>query len=327
MPIHGAASPPTHPPHPNHQGQSRELVTFLQADEATLGQAKEEWKREQGTPPTKVLKMFQKAFTQVEHSLSSASTSSVEVPRTAHDAALEDMTTTIHVLEVQYHNVSKEGSGLLRKEKDVANSYFQLGLALTLLGQNEAGGLGEALRCTGHALDSFSVLENAAVDKDGLHLEEPLVEWSRTVGAAKAALLRRGEVKKAYLDALIEVAQRLHAKGKLVGMIGKEEKLTAAEAAWNKAVQAAEGKRKEYEAVSERLLRDFAAFKKEKAQELQLSLVAYIEQQAAHHQKMKAGWTELLPKIQKVDVLKDLDHKTTKATTPKGEEGATVIGV
>lgn len=65
------------------------------------------------------------------------------------------------------------------------------------------------------------------------------------------------QARKTYHEALIEVQQRTLAKNRLVGMIGKEDKLAAAEAAVAKAQEAAEECRKEYDAVSARLLRDF----------------------------------------------------------------------
>lgn len=321
-----------HLPHTT-PGKSRELVLFLQADEASLQHAKDEWKRTQSNQPQKVLRLFKQAFTQMEQSLSNAPTGSVAVPHTELDGQVDDISTCVHVLEVHYHSVSRESSGWVRREKEAGDGCFQLGLALTLLGQNEAGGLGEVVRAIGHAVDGVSVLAIAAVEEEGVLLEEPLVEWSKAVGAAKAALFRRAEARKGYHEALVEVAARLHAKGKWVGMIGKEEKLNAAELAWGKAVEAAEKKKKEFENVSERLVRDWKAFKEEKAREVQRVVVAFVEAQVKRHEKMREAWEQVLPKVKGVDVMQVLDQKPVKpapaaatAAAAGGEGGKKVAG-
>ncbi|GAB5035875.1 sorting nexin 1 [Nannochloropsis oceanica] len=278
-------------------GASRELVLFLQADEATLQHAKEEWKRSQRNQPQKVLKLFKQAFTQMEQSLSHAPTGHVTVPPSELDGRVDGIAARVHLLEVHYHSVAREASGWIRGEKEAGDGCFQLGLALTLLGQNEAGGLGEAIRSAGHAIDGVSAVALAAVEDGGVLLEEPLVEWSRAVGAAKVALLRRAEARKVYLESLVEVATRLHVKGKWVGMIGKEEKLNAAELAWSKAVEVAEKKKGEYEEVSERLVRDWGTFREEKAREVHRVLVAFAEAQVTRHEKMRKAWEEAMPKV------------------------------
>ncbi|TFJ85756.1 hypothetical protein NSK_003260 [Nannochloropsis salina CCMP1776] len=298
-------------------GKSSDLVLFLQANEAKLEHAKAEWRREQMRQP-KVLRLVKQAFAHMEHSLSSASTGKVEVPRSDSDAVLDDIATCVHVLEVHFHSAAREASTWVRREKEAADGCFQLGLALTLLGQNEAGGLGEVMRGTGHALDAASVLATGAVESSGLLLEGPLVEWSRGLGSAKLALLRRTEARRAYHEALVEVAVRAQGKEKWVGMIGKEDKLQAAEGAWGKAVAAAEAKRKEFETVSGRIVRDWGVFREEKAEELRKAAVAFLEAQVGRHEQMRTAWAGALSTLSEVDPKQGLNQE---ATTGGGEKG------
>lgn len=56
-------------------------------------------------------------------------------------------------------------------------------------------GLGEALRCAGHAVDQLSVLVGKGVEQSQLLFEDVMVDWHRAVVAAKAALQKRLEVR------------------------------------------------------------------------------------------------------------------------------------
>lgn len=56
-------------------------------------------------------------------------------------------------------------------------------------------GLGEALRCAGHAIDGLSVVAGKGVEQTQVLLEEAVVDWHRAVLSAKAALQKRAEVR------------------------------------------------------------------------------------------------------------------------------------
>ena len=84
----------------------------------------------------------------------------------------------------------------MRREREGADALFQLGLATTLLGQNEVAGLGEALRCAGHAIDGLSVVAGKGVEQTQTLFADVVSDWHRAVLAAKAALQKRQEVRR-----------------------------------------------------------------------------------------------------------------------------------
>lgn len=60
--------------------------------------------------------------------------------------------------------------------------------------QTKVAGLGEALRCAGHAIDALSVVAGKGVEQSQLLFEDAVTDWHRAVLAAKAALQKRQEV-------------------------------------------------------------------------------------------------------------------------------------
>jgi hypothetical protein len=60
-----------------------------------------------------------------------------EVQRLPNDAVFEEIATHVNKLETQFQNVSHQTGTLIKRGRDLADSHFQFGLALTLLGQEE----------------------------------------------------------------------------------------------------------------------------------------------------------------------------------------------
>lgn len=65
----------------------------------------------------------------------------------------------------------------------------------TIQPTKQVAGLGEALRCAGHAIDQLSVLAGKGVEQSQNLLEDAIVDWSRAVLSTKAALEKRQEVR------------------------------------------------------------------------------------------------------------------------------------
>lgn len=79
----------------------------------------------------------------------------------------------------------------------------------------QVAGLGEALRCAGHAVDGLSVVAGKGVEQSQLLLEDAVVDWHRAVLSTKAALHKRQEARKGYHEALVEVQRLTAAKHRL----------------------------------------------------------------------------------------------------------------
>lgn len=96
------------------------------------------------------------------------------------------------------------------------------------------------------------------------------------MSAVKAAHHKRHEARQAYHHALIELEQRKATHNRLNGAPGKEEKAAAAATAVQKAQQAADEAKKEFEAVAKRFLGEFEKFKADKGEEIKRVLVEYV---------------------------------------------------
>merc|ERR1719399_799018 len=139
------------------------------------------------------------AMSNVSTSISSAANRSAQQEaKTPADLAFEEEVGYVNGLEQQVTNVAKHTSLLIRRQRETANGLFEFGLAFTLLGQSETGGLGTALTQMGHSADRLSCLSAEEAEKEALNFEEPLNDYIRIVGAAKAALNQRTTAKSRY---------------------------------------------------------------------------------------------------------------------------------
>ena len=77
---------------------------------------------------------------------------------------------------------------LVRRQRELANTTFEYGLAMTLLGQSESGLLGASLTKVGHTADQLSVVAAEQADKEARAIEARLYDYAALVAAARGAI-------------------------------------------------------------------------------------------------------------------------------------------
>lgn len=179
-------------------------------------------------------------------------------------------------------NVAKHTSGLMKRNRELANGLFEFGLAFTLLGQMEADPLSTALTKLGHTADQLSLMVTEQVSKETAHFEEPMYDYIRVLGAVKAALAARARHKHQLALACVDLENKKTLAAKLAGQPGKEERAAMAEHAVEKAQGDVATARDAFEQVSARVIREMERFKREKANDMRRIVLDYTSMQIEH---------------------------------------------
>lgn len=202
--------------------------------------------------------------------------------RSPADEKIEEVVAYINNLEVQMGNVAKHTSGLMKRNRELANGLFEFGLAFTLLGQMEADPLSTALTKLGHTADQLSLMVTEQVSKETAHFEEPMYDYIRVLGAVKAALAARARHKHQLALACVDLDNKKTLAAKLAGQPGKEERAAMAEHAVEKAQGDVATARDAFEQVSARVIREMERFKREKANDMRRIVLDYTSMQIEH---------------------------------------------
>lgn len=268
---------------------------FIQSDDAQFTQAKEQFRLEREKAAGSITSWLE---TKVNALTSSNSQTGLE--KNAADLKFEEILQYITHLETQMTSVSKHTTVLVKHNRAMANALFEFGQAFTWLGQSEGDALGAALTQMGNTADQLSVLATENVEAEAIFLDEPLEEYVRLLNSVKIAMKRRQDKKNAYINAIIDYEAKQASYNKVLGVPGKEESANSKLALVEKAQTAVETSKTEYEEVSERLLEEFDRFKKEKAEDMKLILLNYVNLQVQFNKKTEKAWSDLLPHLKEI---------------------------
>lgn len=274
---------------------SKCLNAFLQTDDAQFAQAKEQFRLEREKANGSLSSWFESKVNALTSTNSQAG-----LEKNAADLKFEEILQYITHLETQMSSVSKHTSILVKHNRAMANSLFEFGQAFTWLGQSEGDSLGAALTQMGNTADQLSVLATENSEAESILLDEPLEEYVRLLNSVKIAMKRRQEKKNVYVDAILDLEAKQAAYNKVLGVAGKEESANSKLVLVEKSQSLVDTSKIEYEEVSERLLEEFDRFKREKAEDMKLILLNYVNLQVQFNKKTEKAWSDLLPHLKDI---------------------------
>lgn len=289
------------------------LNTFLKADDATFHAAKHsKWEQPMYAPEHGGHPMMQQPISQkqglgswLSNAGSNIASKVINAPNLVHspdDDLFFEIEDYISGLETQMKTVSQQATTLVRKGKEMANGLFEFGLAFSLLGQSEEGGLGDSLQKMGEVADQLSVMTADHAEKEGVRFEDPLTDYIRMIQEVKIALQKRQEKRRNYSNAIMDMGSKETQSMKLKGIMGKEEKSYHADMMLEKAKEDAEIAREEFATVSQRVLREVDRFKREKADDMRRTVMDYIDLQIEYNRRMEEIWASLVPQLERVNL-------------------------
>lgn len=281
--------------------ESKYFKLFLQANDAGLASAKAESRANQSSEKKGGMSGLTSWFDDTMNSISiSMNAGSETKERSPADEKIEEVIAYVNNLEIQMGNVAKHTTGLMKKNRELANGLFEFGLAFTLLGQAEAKSLSKSLTALGHTSDQLSILVSDEVSKESAHFEEPMYDYIRVLGAVKAALAARSRHKHALALATVDLENKKAAAAKLATMPGKIDKYTQAEHSVEKAQGDVATARDAFEQVSARVIREMERFKREKASDMRRIVLDYTSMQIEYTKKVEEKWASLLPELEAI---------------------------
>lgn len=227
------------------------------------------------------------------------------LPKSAADQQVDEMMAYIDGLEPIMTGLHKHAHGLTKRAREIADGLFEFGVALTLLGKSEANvSLQEGLNHIGHCSDQLSLLAAEHAEQEALHFEEPIFDYIRLVGAVKAALQKRNEVRGAYGAAVaaLEAKEASLAKLQKHARGGSEEKVQGAETDVRVARELMEEAQIQDDIVTERVLREVERFQRTKRADFKHIILDYIQMQIQYSQKVEKAWQNVLPQLAQIQV-------------------------
>ncbi|KAG5190127.1 sorting nexin 1, partial [Tribonema minus] len=280
------------------------FMAFLQADDAAMADKKEEAKvarkEDKGGPGAELKRHWGWAVTMVK---SQMGLDQAAEGKSEADLKFDAIGAYVNELDTQVQVVARHASALVKKQEGLGTTAYDLGFALTQLGnaERDTPPLGQVLQSAGEKADAASIWLKGKAQKEAEVFEAPINEYVKIIAAVKAALGKRHEKKIAYLMAAGEVENRAVAHAKLEGIAGKEEKLAAAEEALAAARAELDAAKDDFEQVTARVLREFDRFRREKAADMQKMLKAFVTTQIEYNRHVEECWQGLLPAIENME--------------------------
>lgn len=241
--------------HPELQ-HSEHLTTFLEATDDALQHFKADPKNSLGKGARGSL--FQWLDDTVSTISTSLGASSASLDKTPADHEVDEMIAYIDGLEPIMTGLHKHAHGLTKRAREIADGLFEFGVSFTLLGKSEENrSLQEGLNHIGKCSDRLSVLAAEHAEREAANFEEPIFDYIRLVGAVKAALQKRNEVRCSYGNAVADLEAKSAVVNKLLkSKSSAEEKIQVAENDVMKAQQRVDDAKLEYDIVTERVMRE-----------------------------------------------------------------------
>lgn len=259
-------------------------------------------------------------LTNTTNTITSSLAGAPDLVRSPDDDLFDEINKYVYDLDTHMKTVAQQASLLVRKGKDIANGMFEFGLAFTLLGHSEADGLGTALQKMGEAADRLSVTAAEHAEREAQDLDDPIQDYIRMIGAVKLALQKRNERRRDYSHSLALVSQKQLALSKVRGIMGNEEKAYAAEISLQRAQEESDAAREDFATVSQRLLREVDRFKREKADDMRMTVMNYIHLQIEYNRRMEEVWANLIPQLEQVQL--DTNNNSSNQTMPSNATGS-----
>ncbi|DBA00233.1 TPA: hypothetical protein N0F65_007877 [Lagenidium giganteum] len=298
--------------HPELQ-HSEHLTTFLEASDDTL----QAFKADPKNIPAKGARgsLFQWLDDTVSTISSTLGNTGANLEKTPLDLEVDELMTYVDGLEPIMTGLHKHAHGLTKRAREIADGLFEFGVAYTLLGKSEDNpSLQEGLTCIGQCADKLAVLAAEHAEKEALHFEEPIFDYIRLVGAVKAALQKRNEVRASYAAAVADLEAKTTAANKLLkGNSASEDKIQLAEGDVMKAQERVDDAKLVYDLVTERVLREVERFKREKLADFKRIILDYIHMQVEYSKQVEEEWHAVIPHLTQIHV--DGSSPTVSATS------------
>jgi len=281
------------------------LQTFLRADEGSFMLAK---KQSELSGESKASALLASASNPISKWFNGNGAAANGVPRqqTQDDLIMAQVAADLKEWELQIKSVLTHSQKLVKKSKEVANGYFEMGLAFTSLGQSESDVLGRALTRVGQSSDKVSIITAEHSEKEFANYEAPLSHYLKVISSARDAVKCRNEAKESYYSKMAQVQQHQLGMEKNRNRPGREEKYYHHSNVFQKSQQESEIALNNCNAVNQRVLREMDRFKRETEVKMKKIIREYVALQVDYYSKMENIWGMLVTSLEE-ETAKDVE--------------------
>jgi sorting nexin-1/2 len=243
------------------------------------------------------------------------------------DDLFDEIGRYIDCLNIQMKRVSSQASALVRKSREIANGMFEFGLAFHQLGQSEGGALGTKLQLMGSTADTLSALAANQAEAELRKLEDPFRDYIKIIHGVRLALGRRHDKRVSYTALLHEIQTREVNLHRLRMTPGSEAKAYSTEISLQRYHAAANLAREEYAECSQRVLREVDRFKREKAEEMKVIVLQFIQLEIDVNRSMERIWGELVPQLEEEGGTSSSSSSSSSSSFPEEVKDGTSGGM
>ena len=229
----------------------------------------------------------------------------LELEKDEGSVAVDNMLEYITKIDSIMTRLVSHAQSLTERSRKTSQSLHDFGQGFVSYGLAEGDALGQMLTKVGAVIDQLSVTAGDHASEEMQQLLEPLGEYSRSLESVKYSISVRSERRQQYVQELTQIDAHHIAYNKLLGQQGKEALATSKEKQIEESQAKADSYKLEFDLITVRLLKDFAAFQQRKCQEMKAILLGFVELQILYHRQSMATWEGVTPILANTDLTAD----------------------
>ena len=221
----------------------------------------------------------------------------VVVEKSAADLKIDEITEYVTNLEVNMDKASQTSSLLVKRNIQLSQAQQDISNAFSAFGLGEHDAHGAICSEFGKTTGQLSVTTNEFAERMSIQFEEPLIDFSRLIGSTKAALQRRADKRKEYVNAVTDTESKQASYQKYLAAPDKQDKAAMKLKEVEKAQEDQENAKRVLDEVTTVFLSEFENFKINKTAEIKALLVKLCELDIDYHARYGKEQSSLLEKI------------------------------
>ena len=221
----------------------------------------------------------------------------VVVEKSAADLKIDEIAEYVNNLEINMDKASQSASLLVKRNIKLSQAQQEVSNAFSAFGLGEPEAQGIICAEFGKTTGQLSVTTNEFAERMSIQFEEPLLDFVRLIGSAKAALSRRADKRREYVNAVTDTESKQASYQKYLAAPDKQDKAAVKLKEVEKSQEEQEKAKRILDEVTTVFLSEFENFKNNKTAEIKNLLVKLCELDVDYHSRFGKEQASLLEKI------------------------------
>lgn len=278
--------------------ESRHFIAFLTTDQVAFNVTKSIVKQEKAESKPSAADSMSSWFSRTAVSVANAvQNKQVVVEKSAADLKIDEIAEYVSNLEINMDKASQSSSLLVKRNIQLSQAQQEVSNAFSAFGLGEPDAHGTICAEFGKTTGQLSVTTNEFAERLSIQFEEPLLDFVRLIGSTKAALSRRADKRRDYVNAVTDTESKQASYQKYLAAPDKQDKAAVKLKEVEKAQEEQEKAKRILDEVTTVFLAEFDNFKNNKTAEIKNLLVKLCELDIDYHSRYGKEQTSLLEKV------------------------------